>query len=730
MNTNYQNERTQLLQIVQQDDLDLEEFKNFLDAKNVPDVQANRIVNKLRDILTKGLAAGKNKKNLKKIVSPFFRKLGKTWDLGDIPENIIEKIPFVKIQWNIDVLRNNQRKNLEKRGIALMTEQQALDGPLGDQAKDYAYELSRLDLALLDYTGAGEGTYAEREEQAMKEKQKLLLDQIKRQSRRSPPRQGAGRRTRPLVRRPVRSPPPKRALKRLRTVQDRIRGRADFSPSRRTQAVVRTSNIGRGVYPSDVMSPRPGPPAWLRNLPDILRDEDGNVVFRRNSPPRARPDRETKLTSEEAAEVARIKANRPNWEPDQIGRDARANARKMAANFINSNTRTFYPDGKNETFGQQISKNFVEERPIMFGRRPVSQYEMDQMNNDMVQVMQRDGVIGWRGRGNNPFANDENTCTIYPTPEFEYFVVHPIVLDLLEKMERFKNMFRKVPTDQGMKTLDMRAELRDKIRAMGAQIAARLSFKEASTKMYMDEIEREIQALNAAAVADSAWAAGYSADQGRLTPKAMRPRPTNSDRRAGRFVNPRPGVNSPDYGVKSSYIPYRSPVNYGPVDSPAPYAPSPPYVPGSPGSPGWGTQESDGASEEKSSSARSWRSAASAASSRRSPSLARSSPAARRLDFSGMRISNDPGRIAFVNQRRAEAEQAVAEAEQAVDEAEQAIAEVEAGEPGQGAGEFRLRRRPNPRGKGEQVQDPGNNRWYVSHGKRGKELIVEYENSN
>jgi hypothetical protein len=88
-----------------------------------------------------------------------------------------------------------------------------------------------------------------------------------------------------------------------------------------------------------------------------------------------------------------------------------------------------------------------------------------------------------------------------------------------------------------------------------------------------------------------------------------------------------------------------------------------------------------------------------------------------------MRISNDPGRIAFVNQRRAEAEQAVAEAEQA-------IAEVEAGEPGQGAVEFRLRRRPNPRGKGEQVQDPDNNRWYVSHGKRGKELIVEYENSN
>ena len=66
MNTNYQNERTQLLQIVQQDDLDLEEFKNFLDAKNVPDVQANRIVNRLRDTLTKGLAAGKNKKKLKK----------------------------------------------------------------------------------------------------------------------------------------------------------------------------------------------------------------------------------------------------------------------------------------------------------------------------------------------------------------------------------------------------------------------------------------------------------------------------------------------------------------------------------------------------------------------------------------------------------------------------------------------------------------------------------------
>ena len=549
----------------------------------------------------------------------------------------------------------------EERGIALMTEQQAKDA-FDKQAQDFAYNLSRQDLAQLEYEGPGEGTYAERMEQARKDKKKLLLEQIKRQSLRSPPGQGAGRRTRPLVRLPSRSRSLNPTHQRPRTIQDRIRDRIGFtSPSRRNPAFVRTANVGRSMYPSDVASPRPGSPTSLRNSP---------------SPSPARSGREIKLTAEEAEEVARIKENRRNWEPDMGRRDARANARKMAANFINSNHSTVLPGtAKMRLLGNRYRRILLQERPIMFGRRPVSQYEMDQMNNDMVQVMQRDGVIGWRGRGNNPFANDENTCTIYPTPEFEYFVVHPIVLDLLEKMERFKNMFRKVPTDQGMKTLDMRAELRDKIRAMGAQIAARLSFKEASTKMYMDEIEREIQALNAAAVADSAWAAGYSADQGRLTPKAMRPRPTNSDRRAGRFVNPRPGVNSPDYGVKSSYIPaMRSPVNYGPVDSPAPYAPSPPYVPGSPGFPGWGTQESDGASEEKSSSARSWRSPSSARSwrssssarSRRSPSSARSwrspssarswrspssarsrrspsaSPVARRLDFSGMRISKHP----------------------------------------------------------------------------------------
>ena len=726
MNTNYQNARTQLFQIVQPEDLNLEDFKKFLDENGGVSVEvAKRLLDALENILKNELESGKNKRVIKTRVNAFFAGLMKKrpqWNLGNIPKNIIDNLPYRKIQWNIRFLRNNQRKNPEERGIELMTEQQAKDA-FDKQARDYAYNLSRQDLALLEYEGPGEGTYAEREEQARKEKKELLLDQIKRQSRRSPPGQGAGRRTRPLVSMPSSSRSLNPTHQRPRTVQDRIRDIGLISPSSRNPAYVRTAS---GMYPSDVASPRPGPPTSLRNSP---------------SPAPARPDRETKLTAKEAEEVARIEANRRNWEPDRGRRDAMANARNMAANFINPNPRPFYPGSKNKTFGQQISNNLVHERPIMFGRRPVSQYEMNQLNNGMVQVVQRDGVIGWRGRGKNPFANDENTSTIYPTPEFEYFVAHPIVLDLLEKMERFKNMFRKVPVDQGLKTIDMRSELRDGMRAMGAQIAARLSFKEASTKMYMDEIEREIQALDAAA-ADSAWDGGYGAVQGRLTPKVMRPKPTNSDRRAGRFVNPRPGVNSPDYGVNSKYIPDRSsPVHYGPVDSPALYAPSPPYVPGSPG---WGTQASDGASEEKSSSARSrrsppssarsWRSPPSSARSWRSPSSARSrrspssarsrrspssSPAARTLDFSNLRISNHPAYVAHVNQQRAEAEQVVEEAEQAVAEVEQAIAESRL--------EFSTTNAKARRVKcGKVVKDPDTGTWYAVTGKKGKELCKKF----
>ena len=80
MNTNYQNERTQLISNCSTRRLGTwrSSKTSWMRTMVCLHVQANRIVNAIeRYRLTNGLAAGKNKKNvIKKRVSPFFTKIG------------------------------------------------------------------------------------------------------------------------------------------------------------------------------------------------------------------------------------------------------------------------------------------------------------------------------------------------------------------------------------------------------------------------------------------------------------------------------------------------------------------------------------------------------------------------------------------------------------------------------------------------------------------------------